>query len=242
MVFEMLDENNALPLYRQLYNILFEKIKSRQWEDEFKIPTEAQLCKQYSVSRMTIRLALEELKSKGYIYRKQGRGTFITKPKIEQELSSFYSFSDKKTDGTIIKNSVLHFTVNKSTKEIADKLQIDKKDKVYTIKRIRMIDDIPFAYEISYVPFELCEGLDRNTVEDKGLYYAIDKVMGEYPNNATESFESILINKECSDFLMVEEKSSALHIERVASIDNTVVEYCSSLVRGDRIKYNVILK
>lgn len=59
---------------------------------------------------MTVRLAVEELKNKGLLYRKQGKGTFVTSPKLEQKLSSFYSFGDDmEREGHSLESRVLSF-------------------------------------------------------------------------------------------------------------------------------------
>lgn len=93
---DALDERSPMSLYYQLKTILAEKIHSGQWKVNDRIPTERELCDAYGVSRATVRLALGELENEGLLYRKQGKGTFVAAPKIEQLLSGFYSFSEEK--------------------------------------------------------------------------------------------------------------------------------------------------
>ena len=81
------------PLYMQLKEKIVEKIHTGQWVAGSKIPTEHQLCQEYQLSRITVRQALESLANDGYIVRQQGRGTFVSSPKIDTKLSTFYSFS-----------------------------------------------------------------------------------------------------------------------------------------------------
>ena len=90
----MLDDKAPVSLYYQLKEEMKEKIKAGEWPAEFKIPPERELCSIYGVSRITVRQALEDIKREGYIYSKQGRGTFVTRPKIELDLEKFYSFSE----------------------------------------------------------------------------------------------------------------------------------------------------
>lgn len=237
-----LDDTKPIPLYRQLYDLLLDKIQSGEWPVDFKIPTENELCEQYNVSRMTVRLATEELKAKGYIYRKQGRGSFIKKPKIEQPLTYFYSFSDEHNDGSEVKSEVLNFQVCECPALILDKLDIQPGQIIYQIKRLRLRDGEPFAYECSYIPCTVCQGLNAEMIESNGLYNTIEMLAGFRPNTATESFEAMVMEGETAKLLGVDEGSAALHIERVASWDGTTVEYCESMVRGDRIKYHIVLK
>src|SRR5665647_3212360 len=89
--------NVKLPttLYFQLKEQLMSRIAMKEWNPGDKIPNEHALCHEYGVSRITVRQALTDLEREGYIIRKQGKGTFVTFPRIEQNLTSFYSFSDE---------------------------------------------------------------------------------------------------------------------------------------------------
>lgn len=72
----MLDNSDSRPLYAQLSAALQRQI-SDQYEANQQLPTEKSLCEEYSVSRTTVRLALNELEQKGFIYRIQGKGSFV---------------------------------------------------------------------------------------------------------------------------------------------------------------------
>jgi GntR family transcriptional regulator len=75
-------------LYCIVKNSIFEKIQSGIYKVGDKLPTEMELCTEYNVSRTTVRIALEQLALEGRIEKVQGRGTFVSKPKILQSLSS----------------------------------------------------------------------------------------------------------------------------------------------------------
>jgi DNA-binding transcriptional regulator YhcF (GntR family) len=69
---------NRIPLYKQIYEYLLENIKSGTWHADKPIPSENELSRQFKVSRITIKQALDMLVEKGIVYRIQGRGTFIS--------------------------------------------------------------------------------------------------------------------------------------------------------------------
>lgn len=239
----MLDETSPVPLYRQLHIIFLDKIASGAWPKDERIPTESALCEQYSVSRMTVRLALEELKSKGLIFRKQGRGTIVTQPQIEQKLTGFYSFGDNAGRGGYVSSScVLGFETVSCPRFAAAKLGIPPGMPVFDIERLRLADGIAFAHETSYIPQAICPTLTGEMVAQKGLYHSIEELAGFRPNAASESFEAILMGKASAKVLGVSPNQPALHIERVAHADAGIVEYCSSIIRADRLKYNIHLR
>ena len=74
----MILDQSPIPLYFQLKNIIKSKIISNEFQGQERLPSEAELCSDYNVSRPTIRQALSELEKEGFIYRVRGRGTFVT--------------------------------------------------------------------------------------------------------------------------------------------------------------------
>ena len=78
------NNNNTIYKYSQLYDILLEKILANEWKANDKMPTERELSIRYNVSRVTVRDTLNRLAQAGYIYRIQGKGTFVSVRKIEK--------------------------------------------------------------------------------------------------------------------------------------------------------------
>src|SRR5208282_1046496 len=66
------------PLYFQVKSILEAKILSQEFKENERLPSEAELCQQFNVSRVTIQRALADLLKAGLIYRDRGKGTFVT--------------------------------------------------------------------------------------------------------------------------------------------------------------------
>src|SRR5690349_24938010 len=83
-----------LPRYYQLKEIIRERIMAGEWEPGALIPSERELCEQYGISRMTARQSITELVNEGYLYREQGKGTFVAQPKITQSLTTLTSFTE----------------------------------------------------------------------------------------------------------------------------------------------------
>ena len=100
----------ALPLYRQIYIDLLEKIRDGTYLENKSLPAERVLCHMYHVSRSTIRRTLDELQRDGYIVKAQGNGNFV-KPKVfDQKLTKFHSFaSSLKEQHILIRNQILDY-------------------------------------------------------------------------------------------------------------------------------------
>src|SRR5258708_39864193 len=92
--------NSPLPRYYQLKEIIRERIRSGEWKPGELIPSERELSEQYKISRMTARQAITELVNEGMFYREQGKGTFVSRHKITQQLIRLTGFTeDIKTRG-----------------------------------------------------------------------------------------------------------------------------------------------
>src|SRR5258708_12211972 len=76
------EQDSSTPRYSQLKEIIREQYAS--WEAGQPIPSELELCQMYSVSRTTVRKALDHLTQEGLLYRLQGKGTFISPPKLRE--------------------------------------------------------------------------------------------------------------------------------------------------------------
>lgn len=88
----MVRHDSEIPVYRQLMSIIESKISSGELKSNDKLPSENELCKEYHVSRTSVRQMLSLLSQKGLIYSVHGKGSFVKSPEIKQELSKMVRF------------------------------------------------------------------------------------------------------------------------------------------------------
>ena len=81
---EKFDSNQLLP--EQIYESLLEKIQNKEWKVGDKIPSENQLCKEYHVSRISARSAIQKLQAQKLIVTKPGRGSYVASNHIGENL------------------------------------------------------------------------------------------------------------------------------------------------------------
>lgn len=238
----MIDENAPTALYFQLKEIFIHKILSGEWESNSIIPSERDLCDLYKVSRITVRKALDDLTNSGYLVRKQGKGTYVKTAIIEQKLSRFYSFSEEmKSKGINEAAEILAFSVERADEISAEKLGLYKGESLFKIKRRRAAGQDTYAIEVSYIPLNICPNLTRDLVLKRGLYNAI-KEDGIFPDKANEVFGAINITEDDAKLLGVGAGDAGISLKRTTYAQSRIVEYCSSIIRGDRFVYSVELK
>lgn len=235
-----LQHESVIPLYYQLKERLEESIESGHWLPGDKIPSENQLMDQYNVSRNTAKKAIEELVQEGALYRIQGKGTFVTKPKLEQSLMGFYSFSKVlKEKGMNPKDIILAINEVKPTSKVKDGLQLSDDENVIEMKRLRCAGEDPYILESSFIPKSIIPSTEKlRRVGQVSLYDLLAEEFDIIVTKAKEAFEPVLIREEESKYLQTEEGLPALLLERIAFDRRGLpVEFCQSIVRGDRCRF-----
>lgn len=234
-----LDHRSFEPLYHQLKEIIKQKIESEEWKPGDKISSENELVTIYKVSRSTTQRAVDELVQEGVLERRQGKGTFVSKPKIEQSLTSFYSFSRLiKSRGMIPKDVIIKIETVKAKREIAEKLQIKSSEEVITLQRLRLVNDEPIILETIYLPKEYVSGLSHEDLENYSLSDFLEKEYKLFIVKAKETFEAVLVCEIESEYLDVEQGASGLILERIAyDTKGRPIAFFRSLIRGDRSRF-----
>ena len=235
-----LQNDSVIPLYHQLKERLKHSIDQGEWLPGDQIPSENQLMNEYNVSRNTAKKAIEELVQDGLLYRKQGKGTFVAKPKLQQSLMGLYSFSKVfKEKGLTPKDILIDIREVRPTPEIIQELQIRNDDTVIEMKRLRCVEEDPYILESSFFPKRVVPDMSMlNKVGQISLYDFLEQEFNIIIKRAIEAFEPVLIKSDESEYLQTEEGKPALLLERTAYDTNGVpVEFCRSIVRGDRCRF-----
>ncbi|TCL74096.1 GntR family transcriptional regulator [Hydrogenispora ethanolica] len=156
-----INKQSHIPVYYQLKKSLLEQIHSGQFDGGRPIPSERELSEKLNISRMTVRQAINQLVNEGVLYREKGRGTFVSKAKMEQR--NVMSFSDfVRQSGRTPATRVLHFGREIAPPEVAAALELDGAAAVFNLKRLRLADQTPIAIEQVFLPERLFPELDRH--------------------------------------------------------------------------------
>lgn len=238
---EIIDKSSKIPLYLQLKDILIGKIE-KNMDSNDQLPSEREICETYDLSRTTVRQALDELEKEKYIYKVHGKGNFISPKRYNQDLISFYSFTEEmKKAGRKPKSEVIGFEIRETGEKLANIFKQNEDDLVYKVTRIRKADDIPMMYEVTYLPFDRFKGLNKEKLEMTPMYEVFLSEYNARITSAEEVFEPILTSKLESIYLDVEEGSPSLKIERFTYEGSKIIEYTVGIARGDKFKYRVKL-
>ncbi len=233
-----LDKNGFIPLYYQIQRALMEKIHSGELSEGDLLASEEELARLYQVSRMTARQALHGLKARGYALSQKGRGTFVTKPKLEKNIMHLRGFTeDMKQRGMSPSSRLLEQAVIEAGEELAQSLKIDVGAPVMKLKRLRLADGTPMALEESNIPLRQFPGLERTNFAKQSLYYTLREKYGVRVAWADEIIEALPATREESELLTIPRKASVLSIYRtIITTEQMPIEVACSRYRGDRYR------
>lgn len=238
----MVKSNRKRPLYDQLVDLLKGKIEN-EFEPDSLLPSERELVDQYGVSRTTVRQALQELEQMNYIYRRHGKGTFISDLRNHAtNLSGAYSFTDQmKSLGKHPETKILLYRVVEASKYFANKLNVPLGEKLIKIKRLRLADGVPMMLERTYLPLKLFLSLTEERLAEKPLYEIFSEDYGQIVKMAEEEFYAGIARINDSEFLDIHEGTPVLNLVRTTyNSKNEIIEYTLSVARGDQFKYKTI--
>ena len=160
---QLINPNSVVPMYKQVLNILNEKISSGELKPGDKLPSEAALIKEYGVSRITIRAAITELVEEGILARSQGKGTFVSEPKTSYRANDLVGFSKACImEGKTPSTKVLSVELVYPTQKQMNYFGIAENEKLICTKRLRYVNDNPTLIEINHYPSRFSFLLEEN--------------------------------------------------------------------------------
>lgn len=239
-------------LHNKIENYILEKIESEELKEGELLPTEINLAEKFSVSRPTVRQALNSLVNKGYLKRVKGRGTFVTKPKIVQDNTRFLESYNKEMNNKGLKpiTKVLGKDIILADIKIAEKLKINEGDKIIRIERLRfaerenkgkVISHKPVLLTTVYLPYKISKEILENDFENTSLYDVLED-MNLKVCKVIREIEAKNADYKTARLLEINEGNAIHYLSSVGYLNNgEPIEYSESIYPGDRNKFIVEL-
>lgn len=241
---DQISHQSKSPLYQQIYQLLRNKILGGKWHPDEVLPSETELMEQYQVSRATVRQALDELASDGLIYRKQGRGTFVSPPTVEQGLVRIVSFTeDMQQRGFVPGTKLVSAGLVSATEALARELQIEAGEPLSRIERLRLADNEPMSVEVSFLVHQYCPGILTEDYTTQSLRRMLEENYKIRITSAQQTIQAISATDDLADLLTIDKGTALLYIERLSFSEFDVpVEYLRLYHRGDRYTLHADLR
>lgn len=235
----------AIQGYRDLSRHLRESIEVGEYTPGARLPTEMEMSRRYRMNRHTIRAALQDLETEGYIYRVRGKGTYVARRKIPYAISPVTSFTASiEKLGLEGSRTVLDAGVIPASAEVAAHLDLRARTPVVALEILRSVEQMPACVTTSYLPQALFPDLAGRAAEMGSLYRMLREVYGvDEIRRAWSEIEAAMPDSRDRERLQMPIRMPVL-ISRslVRNGDGRHIEYCVSRNRSDAYTLRVDLE
>ena len=233
-----MEPKKALTKQEMLEKALRDNLKNGVWNPKDKLPSESEMMRQYQVSRTLVRNVLTNLARDGLVKSKQGKGTFVSIPKIHAHAPYKEKIrSQLEQQGYLTQTQFASLEKISATPKLAYLLNVDLDSTVYLHKHLRFVDQLPFSISESFMPAGLFPDLELQDMEGIPLSQVFEEVYGYTVFSTNETLEIIFASADIAKKLDIAAGFPLLELEQVNySSDNVPFELNRILFRGDRIR------
>jgi GntR family transcriptional regulator len=206
------------------------------------LPTERELSEHYGVSRGTVRHALAQLEVEGRIFRRQGKGTFVAGPKMDQLLELTSYTEDTLSRGMKPSSRLIAVTRERASPEVAAMLALSEGEEVLCVERARLADGEAVAIEVLYLDARRFDGVAEVLGESQSFYELLGSRYGVELSWAEETIEAVAAPAREASILGAPSGLPLLLLRR-QSLDSSgrPVEFVRSYYRADRFRFRTRL-
>ena len=207
------------------------------------MPTERELCTTYGVSRATVRQALGQLEIEQRIFRRQGKGTFVARPKIDQRLELTSHTEGMKERGISPSSKLIDVRRIPAGLDVGAQLDLSSKAEVLRIERLRLADGEPIAIEVVYLNADRFDGITASLGDNASLYQLLATNYGVELASAEETIEAVVAEGREAGLLKCQPGMPLLMLSRrTLDTSGQPTEFVRSLYRGDRYRFQTGLQ
>ena len=213
-------DGDPIPVYFKLQKILQKEIENGRWEPGAGIPPERKLAEIHKVSIGTVKKAILNLVHEGYIYRIQGKGTFVAGTALRRENMRYYRYlTDFRSQEAAIKIHFLDLKKINGIRFINQYLKIRQKQGLFELRRFFTSNGKPLIYTVSYLPQKLfpdLENFPRTRFERIPIFISLEQSYGLPTIYNRELISVASADARVAKSLNVKQKAPLLFIEMLA--------------------------
>jgi GntR family transcriptional regulator len=234
-----IEHESSVPLHVQAENLLRKLITEEQYQNGKNIPNEVALAEMLSISRTTLRIAINKLVLEGLLVRKKKAGTKVSTGAVSSKSNNWLSFSQEmRLRGIPIKNFELHISWEVPGQQVADFFAISPDQPVLKMERVRGRPEEPFVYFVSY--FHPRIGVQPDDNFNRPLYELLELEHGMIATLSKEEIRAMGADDKIADKLQVPVGSPILFRKRfVYDQEERPAEFNAGYYKADSFIYTV---
>ena len=233
-----IDRKSTEPAYSQLANILRQQISEGFFRPGDQLPSEAQLCRRYGISPMTVRRSINFLSDQGVVSTAQGRGTFVRPLELSAATFDLQELSELFSNETNAEIKLLDVRVVSADERTARKLNISVGDPTIYIRRLLTRDGQPIFYHRAYLIYDPTRPIveaEMDVTSLQGLFAEVDQHLLK---RGQIIIETALMNEEEAKILKTNLPAAAFYLEHLFyDFDDQPISWGWFIFRGDHLRF-----
>lgn len=227
-----------IPQYVKIKEYIIENIKHGNFKPGEKIPSEKNLVDMFNVSRITATTAIRDLVKEGYVYRIQGKGTFVSEKKIEDVRNhNAYGFENNSSLDEDV-HETRSVRVIKVGSEFSEKMDLTETEELYEIIRYKLDDGRINAVEYVYLPLKYYPSLKLREEEIGHIHDLVKSSCFLKQKKAKVYIEPVMLDEEQSEIMELDKEKPVLQLEKTTfSEEDKIIEYSRNIINSDIYKF-----
>ena len=237
-----LDSSSFVPYYAQIVDHIRSLVKEGRLREGQVFCSEGDIARELSISKMPVRQAFQKLRSEGLLIIAKGKKPVIGSGRVPWNFQQLRGFSEEmRRRGLVPSARLLSLHLQDPELEVAQALKLTPGEQVYSVKRLRLVNDEPVAVVTSFLPARIFSGLDKQDLEKRSLYEIFERTYNRKLQWAEEVIGAVTASADDAHALQAKPGSPLLLIKETTYDGQAIpIEFSVSLLRGDRYTASVI--
>jgi len=230
--------NRRLPRYHRIADTLRERIRGGEWAPGAPLPNQRRLARDFGVTLMTLRQALQLLERDDLITRRHGLGTFVAAPSIDYEITKLRRFAgDLSAQGESVTTRVLGARPALPDHRVSTALGVTPRARVVILERLRLVDGHPMSLQRSFLPARIGEEVLAADLSATPLSQVLEFKLGIVVTRAREAVSAVRLGRREARELGCPTGAPAFESERVSfDAAGQPVVFDRVFIPGDRFR------
>ncbi len=212
---KQIDRDAYEPAYAQLANILRHQIALGAFRPGDQLPSEAQLCRTYGISPMTVRRSINLLADQGVVSTAQGRGTFVRPLELGTAVFDLQELQDLFQNGGETAVKLLDVRVVSADERTARKLEINEGDNAIYIRRLLTQQEKPIFYHRAYLVYDPTRPIVEAEMDVTSLQGLLANAGNDMLKRGLLTIEATIMNEEEARILQTSLPAAAFYLEHL---------------------------
>ena len=202
-----------------------------------RLPSERMMCELWNCNRSTLRKAIKQLILEGRIYNKNGSGTFVAPQKLIRNLQDIKGFQQAaESVGRQVSTKVLEIGLMEVTKSLGKKMKLPLGHKLWLLKRVRYLENIPVVLSIVHLDAELFPNLNQFDFSRDSLYRILENEYGTYVKSGVSKLSISTCDEWEAALLEMEVGKSVIYQSGITLDENDrIIECFKEIIKSEKV-------